>query len=416
MVWNKNNSNSIPPFYNPVDFDPFSGGEISLIVPATDAQKEIWLSAQMGKDASCAFIESMTLTLMGNLNLDIFKKSVHELILRHEALRITFSPDGENLCIYQDIQIDVVYHDLCNLDDFEKKKAEEKLYSDEMEEPFDLEHGPLFRVKILCVSDKLHKIIISAHHIVCDGWSWGILLRDLGKIYDSFVNNQTLELEPALRFSDYAFKLNKRKNSREVEEARKYWVDLFGNNIPQLDILTDFPRPSTRMFQADRFDWQISSELLDKLQKVAAQKNCSLVMILLAALEVLLYRITDQEDLVVGIASAGQAAEAMFELVGHCVNLLPLKTSINPDLPFDEYLQTRKAALLDAYDHQQIAYVDIITHLPIQRVADRIPLVPIAMNVEQTIVDTDIHFDGLSVSISINPRHYENFEIFINIV
>jgi amino acid adenylation domain-containing protein len=397
-----------------VDFDPFAEGEVLLTVLATESQKEIWASVQMGSQANCAYNESVSLQLRGELNLKALQLSFQQLVQRHEALRTTFSPDGNNLCITDLSKIDISLPDLSGLSQQEREQQIAKLRQQSVEEPFDLEHGPLFRVQIVRSQPQEHLLILSAHHIICDGWSWAVLINDLGKIYSALKQGTTTELEESDRFSDYAILLEETLNDPETIATEEYWIQQFSGSVPIVDFPTDSPRPPLRTFNSKREDWQISETLVTALKQLGTKFGCSFMTTLLSGFEVFLYRLTGQADLVVGISAAGQAATGNYNLVGHCVNLLPLRTQINSQESFSDYLQKRKTSVLDAYDRQQFTFGSLLQKLALPRDSSRIPLVPIIFNIDQGLDTNTLNFDGLEIEFYSNPRSYENFEIFIN--
>lgn len=395
-----------------VDFDPFAGGELHLCAPATEAQKEIWISVQMGDDANCAYNESMSLGLRGPLDVDALRYALQELVHRHEALRTTFSPDGVTLCIASSLRIDVPLVDLSNQGDREAKLAQ--LRRQAVKQPFDLKHGPLFRAQIIRCSPQEHLAILTAHHIICDGWSWGVLLPDLGALYSAFRQGVAADLPEPERFSEYALLEEQQIQSPEYIATEEYWFRQFSDRIPVLDLPTDRPRLPLRSHKAAREDWKVNPSLVTQLKRIGAKAGCSFNTTLLAGFEVFLLRISGQEDIVVGLPAAGQAFTGRESLVGHCVNLLPLRSRIDGKQSFSDYLCTRRTAMLDAYEHQQLTFGSLLKQLTIPRDPSRIPLVPVTFNVDRAIRGEDLPFDGLEVEVFSNPRYFENFEIAVN--
>jgi amino acid adenylation domain-containing protein len=408
-------ANSISNF-TPVDFDPFADGEILVTALATESQKEIWASVQMGNEANCAYNESQSLYLKGELDINSLKAALQSLIDRHEALRTTISPDGTNLCIADTLNLDLAVTDLSSFDPQQREIEIAKLQKQVVKQPFDLEHGPLLRGQILKLQPQEHLVILTAHHIICDGWSWAVLMTDLGKLYSGFKQGITPDLDESDRFSDYALMLETEKGKTEAIATEKYWLEQFKNSNPVVDFPTDRPRPPLRTFNSDREDWEISSELVTSLKQLGTKMGCSFMTVLLASFEVFLYRLTGQEDLVVGVPAAGQAASGQYNLVGHCVNLLPIRSHVEGKQCFSEYLQARKSIVLDAYDHQQFTFGSLIQKLALPRDSSRIPLVPIIFNIDQGLDTNTLGFDNLEIEFYTNPRAYENFEIFINAV
>lgn len=397
-----------------VDFDPFAGGEISLTALATAAQKEIWASVQMGTAANCAYNESQSLRLRGDLDIAAFQAAVQRLIQRHEALRMTVSPDGNTLCLTDLLEIAIPVLDLSGLLPADRDSQVASRRKLTVEDPFDLEHGPLFRVEILKLLPQEHLVMITAHHIICDGWSWAVFLPDLGQFYSAHKQGRVAELDAPDSFSAYALLLEEQAQSNEVVEAEAYWLKQFAGPVSVLDLPTDRPRPAFRTFDSAREDWDISSELVTQLKQLGTQLGCSFMSTLLAGFEVWLHRLTGQSDVVVGVLAAGQAATGMYNLVGHCVNLLPMRSQVAGEQSFNDYLQVRKSTILDAYDHQQFTFGSLVEKLKIPRDASRIPLVPILLNIDQGLDNRKLPFDGLTVELLSNPRAYENFEMFVN--
>jgi hypothetical protein len=273
------NSSQLKPSsqFTAVDFDPFAEGEVLLTAPATASQQEIWASVRMGDDANCAYNESQTLQLRGSLDVANMQTAIQLLGDRHESLRMTLSPDGTNLCISANFALDVPLVDLSNLDESARQARLDEIVRTEVNQTFDLEHGPLFRVQILRLSAIEHRVLLTAHHIICDGWSWGILIPELGKIYSALVQGNSPDLEPADRFSDYALTLDSEATSPEIVATENFWLNQFSESIPVLDLPTDRPRPALRTFAADRHDYRIAPELAIALKQLGTKMGCSFI-------------------------------------------------------------------------------------------------------------------------------------------
>ncbi|ABA24434.1 Amino acid adenylation [Trichormus variabilis ATCC 29413] len=397
-----------------IDFDPFADGELLLTAPATESQKEIWASVQMGSAANCAYNESQSLNLKGQFNLEAFQSAIQQLVQRHEALRTTFSTNGSTLCIVASLLIDIPFIDVSNLEVQEREIKVAEILQQEVGQPFDLEHGPLFRAKIIKLHPQEHLVTLTAHHIICDGWSWGVLMPDLGQIYSDLLQGIMPDLEEPDKFSEYAILQEEEEQTSEAIATEQYWLEQFSDSVPVVDFPTDRPRPPLRTFNAAREDWQLKPELVTHLKQLGTKFGCSFMTTILAGFEVWLHRLTGQNDLVVGIPAAGQAASGQYNLVGHCVNLLPLRTQIDSQKSFSDYLQTRRSTILDAYDHQQFTFGGLVKKLSLPRDSSRIPLVPITFNIDQGLDSDKLPFAGLEVEFFSNPRSFENFELFIN--
>jgi amino acid adenylation domain-containing protein len=251
---------------------------------------------------------------------------------------------------------------------------------------------------------------------VCDGWSWAVLMTDLGTLYSALVQGSTAELTDVERFSEYAIALEEAEAGEEAAETVEYWLQQFAQSVPTLDFPTDRPRPPSRTFASAREDWELPPELIHQLKQLGTSQGCSFMTTLLAGFEVFLHRLIGQEDVIVGVPAAGQAASGRYTMVGHCINLLPLRSHVDSQLSFSAYLKSRKSTVLDAYDHQQFTFGSLLQKLSIARDPSRIPLVPVLFNIDQGLEPEKLSFTDLEVEFFSNPRSYENFEIFINAV
>src|SRR5690606_25912070 len=278
---------------------------------------------------------------------------------------------------------------------------------------FDLQNGPLFRAYLIKISEDNHIFKLSAHHIICDGWSFGIILENLSKIYSAYVNNELPTLEPVVPFSNYAKEVLDDSKSAEYKQSEDYWLEQY-REVPVLNIPTDRPRPIARTYRSQSIDFAVPKEIIENVRLLGARSKASLVTTLITAFEAYLYLLTDQSPIVLGLPAAGQSATGNYELVGHCVNLLPLKSQPAGDIPFIEYLVKRKSEIMNDYEHQQFTFGTLLQKLNTTRDSSRIPLVPVIFNIDMGM-DANVSFFGLSHTLYTNPRSYENFEIFLNI-
>jgi amino acid adenylation domain-containing protein len=398
----------------PIDFDPFSGPEIVKAVPAIEPQVEIWVSCLIGgDDANRSYNESVSLYFHGIFNYEAMERSLQDLVKRHEALRSGFSADGKQLCIFKTGSPEYNFQDISSFELSKQKSFIDYFLKSNAQTPFDLVNGPLFKTTLFKLDDNTHYLTISAHHIICDGWSLGIIMQDLGKLYSAYAKNETPSLPEAPSFSKYAEDQKKFLRSEEYKIIEEYWIDQYAGEVPVLDIPTDYPRPKFKTFKSQRDDYSLSPELVKSIKSIGAKAGCSFVTTLLVAYEVFLHRISGQDDIVLGIPAAGQSATGNYGMVGNCVNLLPLKSHHNDELSFLEFLGKRKGDILDAYDHQQFTFGTLLKKLNIARDASRVPLVPVIFNVDVGM-EEGVNFEGLTYDLISNKRDYENFEIFLN--
>ncbi|MBK7620032.1 MAG: amino acid adenylation domain-containing protein [Flavobacteriales bacterium] len=393
--------------YVPVDFDPFEGTPIDRTVPSTEAQREVFIASQMGPEASCAYNESVSLELSGTLDVTGIETSIEQLVQRHEALRGCMSADGMRVVIQAHTDIPLKRIDLSDRSEQQQLDELDRIADADMTTTFDLVHGPLFRATLIQRSATSHLLRLTGHHVLVDGWSLGIMMADISKLYGHSA------LPEPVQFSEFALAVIDHAHSEEHTITERFWLDQFKSSTPRLDLPTDLPRPLMKTYNANRIDIELDPELTRKLKELATRSGASLVTTLLTCFEMLLHHITGQTDLVVGLPAAGQNDFDMKQLVGHCVNLLALRSGIDEDRPFVEHLKERRTALLDASDNQKYTFGTLVRKLNVRREAGRIPLVPAVFNVDMNM-DDGVSFEGLTHRFISNPRKYENFELFLN--
>ena len=311
-----------------VDYDPFAHGELSRVVPTTEPQREIWLANQLSTVAALSFNLSVSLRLMGALNVEALSSALQELVDRHDALRASFGPDGETLCIRQQLTLSLPLHDLAGIEGIEQERAVAEHLRASVETPFVIESDPLFRAVLLRLSGDRHQLVLSAHHLVCDGWSWWVIVRELGTLYARHAGTTLPALPDAEDYTDYAIAELARPSTPEYQADEAFWLSKYAHDIPVLDLPTDRARPARRSFASARVDHTLDTELTSALRRLGARRGASLFATLLAGFSGLLSRLTGQESVVVGIPAAGQSQGGHADLVGHCVNTLALRFDV----------------------------------------------------------------------------------------
>ncbi|SFS17041.1 amino acid adenylation domain-containing protein [Dyella sp. OK004] len=398
-----------------VDYDPFAGATLARVVPAMAPQREIWLAAKLEREASLAYNESISLRLHGPLDVSALQAAVQGLADRHEALRSTLSIDGDELYIAAQLNLPCPLRDLSALDQTARDADIAATLQRVVTEPFDLEAGPLLRAELLRLGAQDHLLVLTAHHIICDGWSFGVIVRDLAALYAQHRSHGDAPA-PADPFSQFALDQAAHAQSTDGRAAERYWLQRFGGCSPSLDLPTDRVRPRQRSFASQREDRTLDAALIGELKRMGATRGTSLYASLLTGFGLLLQRLSGQDDVVIGIPSAGQAAGGHDALVGHCVNVLPLRVSIDAQAPFADALKQVRGDLLDAFEHQQYTLGSLLARLALPRDPSRLPLVSVLFNLDQALDERTVTFPGLSFEFAGNPRAFENFELFVNAV
>lgn len=403
-----------PSSLTPVDFDPFAEAERPLSFPLTDAQKEMWIAVQMGEDASRAYNQCFPIRLRGPLSTSGLRRALERLVDRHEALRLTFDGQGETQIIGSAPSFSWQSDDLANLSPENRDQAIADIVDQELHDPFDLTTGPLLRARLVTLDSRHHLLVLTAHHIVCDGWSAGVLFQDLAALYASEEGGGDRGLPVPGRFSDYARWQAALQDTPTMRAAEAYWLGVFQDSSPLLELPTDRPRSAEKTYHGAQQAIHLGAEFTKQLRRMSAKHGCTMYMTLLAAYEVLLYRLSGQSDLVVGIPVAGQAAMASGSVVGHCVNTLPLRTTVQDDAPFTRQLQRTKQEVVDAQEHQALTFGSLLQKLRLARDASRTPLVSTTFNLDR--IGALPPFGRVTVELVTPPKRFVNFEIALNVV
>lgn len=401
------------PTFKPVDFDPFAGPAIARTAPSTEAQREVWVASQMSTEASCAYIESVSLELDGPLDRALMERTIQQLVERHEGLRSTISADGMRVIVQEAMDVPFAYVDLSASDEATRQRELKVLADRDMSAPFDLLHGPLFRVHLIKTGADKHLLRLSGHHVIVDGWSLGIIMADVSRLYTALQQGTEPKLPQVFGFSEYAIAQIDFAKSAEHKQVEQYWLNLFKGPIPRVDLPTDRPRPKQKTVSGQRLDLEMDPALVRRLREVATRSGASFVTTLLTSFELLIHKLTGDSDLVVGLPAAGQSDFGMKDLVGHCVNLLALRSRIDEEQPFIDHLKARRTAVLDAFDNQKYTFGTLVRKLNVPREPGRIPLCPVVFNIDMNM-DDGVAFSGIKHRFISNPRKYEHFELFLN--
>ncbi len=410
--------------FEAVDYDPFAdaGNEVARVVPTTEPQREVWLAHRLSREASLAYNESVILRFSGALDSDALKNALSDLVNRHEALRATVSTDGAELTIPDAMVVNTPLVELSHLPSEKQSAAIVDAQREAVETPFDLERGPLFDAKCFRLSAIEHVLIMTAHHIVCDGWSFGVLVRDLAMLYQARLGMADALQVSAGSFGDYALAQRVVSGGDQELADEAYWLSRFSaaaggvGAAPVLDLPTDQSRAAFRTFASKREDLVIDADLLAAARKAGSRQGASLFATLLASFAALLHRISGAHDVVIGVPSAGQSSGGLDTLVGHCVNLMPVRLAVEATSPIGTLVASAQTAMLDASEHQGYTFGTLLKKLALPRDPSRLPLVSVMFNLDQALDANTVGFTNLNVDFSSVPRSFENFELFINAV
>jgi thioesterase domain-containing protein/acyl carrier protein len=399
-----------PPLLSPPQMP--AGPTTVLTVP----QKGLWLSSKFGAELSCAYNESITLHLTGDVEVSLLEKALSALVQRHDALRATFSPDGNTMLISPEAAIDLRRIDLNAMDEAHARAECAAILHRDAATAFDLEHGPLFRCHILRMPGKQFHVVLTSHHIVCDGWSLDVLISDLCRFYTILFRKKELRFERSYTFAEFAQWVSRRQEGKEYAAARSYWLNRYKTLFPVLCLPADNPQHRMGAYEAQRIELDISGEVVAALREVCRRKGWSVFTALVAAYNLLLHRITGQRDFVIGLPTAEQPSIGEDNLVGHCVNLLPFWCSLGNASTYEAYVDAVQKTLFEGYDHQLYTFIDLLNEkgIPYDRTGSS--TLPAGLTHVKKYAENDLQVDNAKVEYFANPRAYESFELYLNVV
>jgi amino acid adenylation domain-containing protein len=372
-------------------------------IPLTESQTEIWLAAQMSDAASCAFNESVSLKIRGSLNEPALRASIQYLFNRHDALRATFSASGEEMRIQEPRALQLPLLNT-KLDD---------VLAEDARTAFDLVSGPAARVQLVQIAPAEHVLVFTAHHIICDGWSINLFVSELAEIYPVFCRGETPQLAPALAYSAYV-REQSGETAANAAATERFWLRQFEEPVQLLDLPTDRPRPPAKSYSGASRCRRIDSALYQAVKKSGAQAGNTLFVTLLGAFQVLVGRLSGQSDIVVGVPTAGQSLLEDQILLGHCVNLLPIRGTWTPATTIGQHIRAVSKLMLDAYEHRSYTLGTLVRKLAPVREPNRVPLAEIQFNLER--LAEHIELPGIGIDVVPNSKAHVNFDLFLNVI
>ncbi|NUP67409.1 MAG: amino acid adenylation domain-containing protein, partial [Nonomuraea sp.] len=344
--------------------------------PVSFVQRRMWFIDQV--HGSAAYAVATALDLQGDLDTGRLHAALRELVRRHEALRTVFrAPDGEPVqVVLPAVETPLPVEDC---DDAERALSEDAA------KPFDLEHGPLFRARLLRLDPGHHVLSLAFHHIVVDGWTITLLRTELAALY----NGDTLP-EPKVGYRDYA-----RWQQEQVIDLG-FWTERLRGAPHSLDLPTDRPRPPMQTFEGAVAVHALPADLAGGLRKLSQERGATLYMTLLAALHTLLYRYSGQEDICVGSPVAGRTRPEFEDVAGCFINTLVMRAAPDGDLPYTELLSQVREYALGAYAHQGVPFERLVEELDPPRDLSRNPLFQVLFNL-LNFPKSDLDMTGLRV-------------------
>lgn len=349
---------------------------------ASFAQERLWFLDQL-EGANPFYNVICHSRLRGRLDPAALEQSMREIVRRHESLRTTFRDEqGKPVQVVAPAaECAMPLVDLSHTPKGRQREEVRRLIEQEAQEIFDLEAGPLLRSKLLRLADDDHVLVLATHHVVSDGWSMGVLVRELAAHYEAISQGNSSALpEPSIQYADFAAWQRTQIDSPKMQESRAYWKERLDGLAP-LELAADHPRPAVQRFRGGKRSLEIPRPLFDKLEELGHGENATLFMTLLSAFVVLLHRYTQQQDIAVGFPIAGRNRVELEGLIGFFVNMLVLRTDVDPGVSFRELLSEVRDNVLKAYAHQDYPFEMLVDDLQPDRDMSRNPLFQVSLTV-----------------------------------
>ena len=325
-------------------------------------QKGLWLAHQLQPDLPL-YNESSLFKLTGKLDVKALETSINKIIDRHEILRTSFQviEDKVTQVVTNELTISLRAIDLTEYSETRREAEIKSIVDRYSQQPFNLEQIPLLRSIIITLSKREHLMLVTMHHLISDGWSWGVFCQELVTFYRGL----TLP-ELAIQYGDFA--LWYKENVRDkINSQLDYWQQQLKDASPILELPTDYPRPVKASLKGKRETFIIPPQLTQQLKALSKRENVTTFMLLLAAFKTLLYRYTQQTDILIGTPVANRDRLETESLIGCFINTIVLRTNLDRDPSFRELLQRIKATTLEAYQHQDLSFEELVKELKIER-------------------------------------------------
>ncbi|MGS0897493.1 amino acid adenylation domain-containing protein, partial [Burkholderia stagnalis] len=384
----------------------------SARLPLSFAQQRLWFLDQLESD-SAAYNICEALTMRGALDHAAMRDALNRLVDRHEVLRTTFGThEGQPVQHITDtLSIDLPVVDLSALDEAQQEQEARELARQETERRFDLVCGPLLRAKLLRLDAQRHVVLFTLHHIVSDGWSMGVLVREFAALYAAALSGEPDGLPPlAAQYADFSVWQRDWLRGEVLDAQLAYWTDALRGAPELLALPTDRPRPAMQTYRGSLFGFRLGEPVRSGLQALAHEARATLFMVLNAAYSVLLARWSEQYDVCVGTPIANRTLTDTEDLIGFFVNTLVLRNRIDPKASFRTLLQQVRATTLDAYAHQHLPFEHLVDVLNQERSVSYTPLFQVLL-VLQNAPMQDLTLPGVELGYFGNAGTTSKFDL-----
>ena len=395
---------------------PITRVDRSERLPLSWAQQRLWFIDRL-EGGSLAYHIPVAIRLRGELDRTALQAAMDGLVRRHEALRTIFTQiGGEPIqVITPPMSVVLGVLDLIALKPAEREAEVQRCANEELATPFDLSAGPLFRGKLLLCSEGDHLLVLTMHHIVSDGWSVGVLVRELAALYRARVEGQADSLPPlSIQYADYAYWQRRLAGGAELAAQLAYWEKHLGGAPEVLQLPTDRPRPAVRSYEGASVTVSLGSELTVALRALSRELNLTLAMTLFTAWSIVLARLSGQDEVVLGMPVANRRRSELEGLIGFFVNTVAVRVGMGDDPLLSDLLQHVKRTLVEAYVHQDVPFEQVVEALQPARSLSHNPVFQVMFVLQNPPVGV-MQLPGLTLSEEQVPLHTAQVDLLLSL-
>ena len=375
--------------------------------PLALGQRALWFIERF-HPGNCAYNIPLAFRVQGPLSLEALEKSINEIIRRHEVLRTTFViKDGDPVQIVApSLKVNIHTVEFEMVPEGERESELQRTLTREAQLPFNLVRGPLLRVKLFGIHKDDYIFFFNVHHSVFDGWSFKVFASELATLYEAYSTGNAHPLqELVIQYGDYAYWQRRWMQSREMQEHLRYWQQQLSGDLPVLDLSTDKPRPAVQTYRGAKRYLSVPKGLYQGLQRLAKQEGCTLFVTLLTALQILLFRYTQQSDIVIGTPIVNRNRAEFEQLIGYFVNMLVIRTDLSGNPNFRELVIRTRDVTLNAYANKDLPFERLVEELQPERDLSRHPLFQVVLQVSprETLVLPNLTVSSFTFESGISP-------------
>jgi hypothetical protein len=362
------------------------------VFPQSFSQQRQWFLEQLMPGA--VYNVPQALRVRGRLDVGVLERCFETIMTRHESLRTVFRVIDGKPCqeVLPALPLSLAQHDLRTLSAEDRAREAERLLRSEAEARFDIEAGPLWRHALIRLAEEEHLLIVTMHHIVSDGWSFRVAIRELAQLYPALSAGAESPLPPlSCQYVDYSAWQAEWLEGERSQQQIAYWRERLAGAPPVLELPTDFPRPARQTTRGAVHEFALPPALVSELRRLAERDHATLFMVLSGTLALLLARVSGERDVCLGTPVANRVAPELEQLIGLFINTVVLRCDTSPDSSFREYLQRIRETTLRAYDHQDVPFDRLVEELRIDRNLAYSPLFQVL------IVQTENQLDAVQL-------------------